>query len=159
MILPGLKYPEFNRLAFRFLGPILRKSEAQSFSGLPFYAIGVAISIYFYQEDIAILSVLFLVIADPMASIIGVTFGKEKILPNKSFQGSLACFLTCYSIVVAYTWELEGSGSALIAFGFFAALSGAIAELFSAFNIDDNLTIPVVGGAGMTIANQLFHIF
>lgn len=154
-----LKRPQFNKLAFRFLGPILRKSEAQSFSGLPFYAIGVAISIYFYQKDIAILSIFFLVIADPMASMIGVAFGKENILPNKSFQGSLACFLTCYGIVTAYTWGMEGAGAGLIAFAFLAALSGAVAELFSAFNIDDNLTIPVVGGAGMTIVNELFHIF
>lgn len=154
-----LKRPKFNRMAFRILGPILRKSEAQSFSGLPFYAIGVAISIYFYPTDIAVLSIFFLVLADPMASMIGVTFGKENILPNKSFQGSLACFLTCYFITMAYTWDIEGAGTGVMGFAFCAALSGTISELFSAFNIDDNLTIPVVGGAGMLLANQLFHIF
>lgn len=154
-----LKNTSFNEFAVRVLGPILRKSELNSFSGLPFYAMGVAMSIFFYQDDISMISILFLVIADPVASLVGVRFGKEQILPNKSFQGTLACFFTCYLIIMGYTWEMDVSAIALMGFAFFGALMGAIGELFSAFNIDDNITIPVVGGAGLTLLNYFFQVF
>lgn len=156
-----LKNQEFNQFAVRVFGPILRKSELESFSGLPFYAMGVAISIFFYHEHIAMLSILFLVIADPIASLVGVKFGKEQILPNKSLQGTLACFFTCYFIIFAYTFNVVESVNAnsLMIFALFGALTGALGELFSAFNIDDNITIPVVGGAGLTILNAFFQIF
>lgn len=154
-----LKKPGFNRLAVKALGPILRKSELHSFSGLPFYAMGVAMSIFFYQEDIAMLSIFFLVLADPLASLVGVRFGKDQILPNKSLQGTLSCFFACYAIIVAYAWEMDFSNSSLLIFAFFGALTGAIGELFSAFNIDDNITIPVVGGAGLTLLNGLLQVF
>lgn len=154
-----LQNENFNQLALKTLGPIFRKSEIEGFSGLPFYAMGVAMSIYFYHPDIAIISIFFLVLADPIASLVGVRFGKDKILPNKSLQGTVACFLTCYFIIVAYCWNTIASDYDLLAFALAGALMGAIGELFSAFNIDDNITIPVVGGAGLTLVNSFFQVF
>lgn len=154
-----LKNPGVNRLAVKLLGPILRKSELESFSGLPFYAMGCALSIYFFQKDIALMSVFFLVFADPAASLVGVKFGKDQILPNKTLQGTLACFFVSYAIVTAYTWQMPVAGGVLLAFAFFGALAAAVGELFSAFNIDDNFTIPVVAGAGLTLANAVLGVF
>lgn len=154
-----LKNPAFNQLAVKVAGPILRKSELQSFSGLPFYAMGVALCIYFYEDDISMLSIFFLVLADPIASLVGVRFGKDQILPNKSLQGTLACFFTCFLIIIVYTWDMSIDGYSLMAFALFGALMGAVGELFSAFNIDDNITIPVFAGAGLTLINGLLRIF
>ncbi|MEX1099397.1 MAG: hypothetical protein WEB87_03155 [Bacteriovoracaceae bacterium] len=154
-----LKNKSFNQIAVKVLGPILRKSELESFSGLPFYAMGIALSIYFYSTDIALLSIFFLVFADPAASFIGVSYGKDQILPNKSLQGTFAGFVVCYFTIVIYTADYPVAGLSLFAFALFGAVVGAISELFSAFNIDDNITIPVVSGAGLTLLNEFFQIF
>tara|TARA_B100001971_G_scaffold91031_1_gene83966 strand:- start:38352 stop:38993 length:642 start_codon:yes stop_codon:yes gene_type:complete len=154
-----LNNKKFNQLALKLLAPIMRKSEKESFSGLPFYALGIAASIYFYDKDIALISILYLVFADPVSSFFGVQFGKDKILPNKSLQGTIAGFFACYFITIIYVADVQTSSMNILAFSLLAALIGAISELFSAFNIDDNVTIPVISGAGLTVLNYLFQIF
>jgi dolichol kinase len=154
-----INYSEFNTRVLKVLSPVMRDSEENSFSGFPFYALGIALSLFFYDERIAVLSIIFLVFADPIASIIGVSYGKDKILPNKSLQGTIAAFVTCAAITFLYIWEFKIDGFTLISFTICAAIIGSISELFSAFNIDDNLTIPVISGGGITLLNLIFHIF
>lgn len=154
-----LNNKKFNELCIKFMGPLMRKSEEDGFSGLPFYALGVGLSILFFQEDIALLSILFLVFADPIASFVGVNYGKDKLLPNKSLQGTLAAFFVCYFISMIYMHEMSVSTINLIAFSVLAGVVGCLSELASTFNIDDNLTIPVLSGAGLSVVNYFFHIF
>ena len=154
-----LNNEDFNRLALRVLGPIMRKSEVDGFSGLPFYALGAALTIFLFRPEIALLSILFLVIADPVASFIGVNYGREKILPNKSLQGTVACFFACYLITLVFISEMQIPSFNLLAFSILAGIVGTVSELTSAFNIDDNLTIPVISGAGLSVLNYIFHIF
>lgn len=154
-----LRNQNFNRLALRLLGPIMRKGEADGFSGLPFYALGVALAIFLYTPKIALLAIFFLVISDPVASFIGINFGKEKILPNKSLQGTVAGFFACYLITLYYISDMAISSFNMLAFAILAGVIGAISELTSAFNIDDNLTIPVLSGAGLSLLNYFFKIF
>lgn len=153
------KNPDLNETLAVFFGPIMRTSEKLSFSGLPFYALGAALSIFMYQEDIAILSILFLVFADPMASVFGVTFGKDKLLPNKTLQGTVAAFITCFVIAISYCFIKGIESPNIIMFAFLGAVFGALSELLSAFNIDDNLTIPVVSGAVLSVLNHVFVVF
>jgi diacylglycerol kinase (CTP) len=154
-----LNNKKFNEFAIKVLAPIMRKSEKESFSGLPFYALGISLSIYFYQKDIALISILYLVFSDPISSFFGVQFGKDQILPNKSLQGTIAGFFSCYFITIIYLANNPTTSLNLLGFSLLAALIGTISELFSAFNIDDNITIPVVSGAGLTVLNYLFQIF
>ncbi|MBL7664778.1 MAG: hypothetical protein JNM93_06560 [Bacteriovoracaceae bacterium] len=154
-----LKSQRVNKLAFKFGGLFYRESEKSNISGLPFYALGVALSLLFYKQEIAILSIFFLVFSDPLSSLIGVLYGSEKILPNKSLQGSAAGFCTCYIISLFYGMYYSPSNPNLLGFALIAGLIGSISELLSAFNVDDNLTIPVVSGLGITIINLHFQIF
>lgn len=154
-----LKNKSFNKFALKLLGPLMRKSEADSFSGLPFYALGVGLSILLYQDDIALLSIMFLVFADPIASLIGIRYGKDKIMPNKSLQGTIACFLICYIITMIRTMDMNTSSVNILVFAVLAGMIGALSEIMSAFNIDDNLTIPVISGAGLTVLNIFFNLF
>jgi len=50
-------------------------------------------------------------------------------------------------------------GTHLLVFSIIAGIIGAASELVSAFNIDDNLTIPVISGLGMTILNNYLTVF
>lgn len=154
-----LKNSKLNDSLSKLFGPIMRRSEKLSFSGLPFYALGMALSIFLYEEKIAILSILFLIFADPMASIIGVYYGKDRLLPNKTLQGTVAAFSVCLITSVSYLMVLKVGSPNIILFAFFGALIGALSEMLSAFNIDDNLTIPVVSGGALTVFNLWLKVF
>ncbi len=154
-----LKNESLNLWLSKNFGPLMRRSEKLSFSGLPFYALGVGLSILFYESHIAILSILFLIYADPIASIIGVKFGRERLLPNKTLQGTLAAFLTALLIAIVYLAINKIHSPNIILFCFLGAIAAAISELMSSFNIDDNLTIPVVSGLFLTLLNLWLDIF
>jgi diacylglycerol kinase (CTP) len=154
-----LNNEKFNQLALRVAGPIMRNSEKDGFSGLPFYGLGCALSVFLYQTDIALISIMFLVFADPVSSFVGVNFGKDKILPNKSLQGTIAGFFVCYLVTIVYISDYAVATVDLLSFAIVGGVIGAVAELTSAFNIDDNLTIPILSGAGLTAVNYFFQIF
>jgi diacylglycerol kinase (CTP) len=138
--------------------PFMRKSELRSITGLPFYALGVALSLSLFTEKIALLSVFFLIFSDPISSYVGIRFGKDKILPNKSLQGSFAGFAVCAIITFIYCIVSGHGGIQIILFAFLAGIIGSISEMMS-FLIDDNLTIPVLSGLGLTFLNHIFVIF
>jgi diacylglycerol kinase (CTP) len=153
------RFPMINHLVIKVMGPLMRRSEKEGMSGLPFYALGVSISLFSYQRDIAILSVMFLVFSDPLSSFFGVLYGKDKILPNKSLQGAVAGFFVCYLITLFYTMNHVTLGTHILIFAVLAGFIGALSELVSAFNVDDNLTIPVLSGLGMTVLNHFVNVF
>lgn len=154
-----MRFSHLNSVALRFMGPFMRESERKSFSGLPFYALGVALSLFLFPEKIAILSILFLVFSDPISSYIGILFGKDKILPNKSLQGTLAGFITCYLVTLIYSINISFVDYNLLGFSLLAGIIGSLSELTSVFGIDDNLTIPLLSGLGLTVINLIFNIF
>ena len=132
----------------------MRESERNKVSGMPFYALGVGIALTFFYKPIALLAVLFLIFADPISSIVGIKFGRTKILPNKSLEGCVAGFLTCFLFLTAAftglsvmpflaTWKW-------MTFCFFAGVIGMFSEMASVYNLDDNFTVPVIS----SIASQ-----
>jgi diacylglycerol kinase (CTP) len=153
------RFKKLNYLVLRMAGPLMRRSEREGMSGLPFYALGAALSLFFYQRDIAVISIMFLVFSDPLSSFFGVLYGKDKIMPNKSLQGAVAGFFTCYLITLFYTMNTATLSTDILVFSVVAGLIGSASELISAFNIDDNLTIPVVSGLGMTLLNHFIPMF
>jgi diacylglycerol kinase (CTP) len=154
-----VRIPRLNHALLRVMGPIMRRSEKEGWSGLPFYALGTSLTLFFFQKEIAVLSIFFLVFADPVSSFFGVLYGKDKILPNKSLQGAVAGFFTCYLITLFYTVNSSVVGVHLLTFSILAGLIGVLTELVSAFNIDDNLSIPVLSGLGITLLNKVITVF
>ncbi len=159
MDLARSKFQKMNHLVIKIMGPLMRRSEKEGLSGLPFYALGVSLSLFFYRKEIAILSIMFLVFSDPLSSFFGVLYGKDKIMPNKSLQGAVAGFFVCYLITLFYTMNHVTIGNHILIFAVVSGVIGSLSELISAFNIDDNLTIPVVSGLGMTVLNHFVTIF
>jgi diacylglycerol kinase (CTP) len=153
------RIPAVNTIVVGLMGPLMRRSEREGVSGLPFYALGVSLALYFFSRDVAIVSCMFLVFSDPLSSFFGVLYGKDKILPNKSLQGAVAGFFTCYLITLFYAMNTTTLGTHLLVFSIIAGVIGAASELVSAFNIDDNLTIPVLSGLGLTLLNQYVTVF
>lgn len=153
------RVPTFNKIVIKMMGPLMRRSEREGVSGLPFYALGVSLSLFFYSREIAILSCMFLIFSDPISSFFGVLYGKDKIVPNKSLQGAVAGFFTCYLVTLFYAMNTTTLGSHLLVYAIVAGIIGSASELVSAFNIDDNLTIPVLSGLGLTLLNSFVQVF
>jgi diacylglycerol kinase (CTP) len=153
-----LKNEMINHLVLKVMKPVMRESERNSISGMPFYALGVSLSLFFFPERLAVLSVLFLIFADPIASFCGILFGRDKILPNKSLQGTIAAFSVCYIVTLVYGLIHTAPSMNLLIFSIVAGVIGAISELCSQF-VDDNLCIPVISGAGLFILNFLVNVF
>lgn len=153
-----LKNEKINQLALVLMKPLMRESERHSVSGLPFYALGVSLALFFFPERIAVLAILFLIFADPIASFIGILFGRDKILPNKSLQGTIAAFSVCYITTIIYGLIYVGPSMNLLVFAIAAGAIGCVSEMCSQF-IDDNLCIPVLSGLGLYLVNFIIPLF
>ncbi len=153
------KIPKLNFIVIKLMGPLMRRSEREGITGLPYYALGCSLALFLYQRDIGIISMLFLIFGDPISSFFGVLYGKDRILPNKSLQGAVAGFFTCYLISLFYLMNTTTLGIHILTFSIIAGLIGSLSELCSTFNIDDNLTIPVLSGLGLTVLNHFIPIY
>jgi diacylglycerol kinase (CTP) len=153
-----LRNEKMNQVLMVLMKPIMRESEKNSVSGMPFYALGVSLSLFFFPERIAVLSVLFLVFADPIASFFGILYGRDKIFPNKSLQGTIAAFSVCYIVTLVYGLFYSTPNMRLLVFSILGGIIGAVSELCSQF-VDDNLCIPVISGLGLFLLNFVITIF
>lgn len=153
-----LRNEKVNSACMKVLRPIVRKSEVRGYTGVPFFALGVAVSLAFFEERIALLSILFLIFADPLASAVGIKYGEDKIFENKSLQGTVTCFAVCYVLTLAVGLYIGNGSVELLTFALLAGMMGAVSELMSVW-VDDNFSIPVVSGLGLTLLNFGFQIF
>jgi len=135
---------EMNRNLMRLFQPIMRKTEVDRLAGTTYLLTGV----------IAI-SLLFLAFADPIASYIGIKYGKDKIFGHKSVQGFMAAFFVCAIVCYIYL-SSNGVHQHLLIASLLAGLVGALAELIPLWKLDDNFTMPVLSSLGLSI---LFYFF
>ena len=152
--------PFLNEQIIQRMGIFMREREVDGYSGFPFYSLGCALTLLLFDENIAHLSLLFLIFIDPIAGCYGILFGKKKLVFDKSLQGFLAGLLIGFLTTWAYCCFIMGESPGnqwILAFSFCAGLIGACAELFSFF-WDDNLTLPFMSGVGLTAINQYFTI-
>eukprot|EP00026_Physarum_polycephalum_P013172 Phypoly_transcript_13547.p1 GENE.Phypoly_transcript_13547~~Phypoly_transcript_13547.p1 ORF type:complete len:268 (+),score=20.47 Phypoly_transcript_13547:105-908(+) len=131
--------PAFNKMFTEKLGGLLREKEKHNFTGSFFYLVGSTISIVFFSPPIAVSAILFLIIGDFMAALVGISYGRIKI-GKKSLEGSVACFLSCFIICFLMFWHVK-LGEQL---AFWGALAATVTELLNPPFIDDNLSIPCV---------------
>lgn len=150
------KHPQLNTFFVQIFKPIIRQHEINSYAGTTFLFLGVMILILIFPPIIISLSLLFLAFADPFASYFGIKYGKDKIYGDKTIQGFLAAFIICMVLTVGYLFFNDFAYDRVILVGLLAGLLGALAELVPIFKLDDNLTIPVVSGSGLTIIFYLF---
>lgn len=153
-----IKLKGFNNFSLSQLGAVMREDEKNSFSGLPFYTLGLGVVFCFFQKEIALLSALFLIFSDPTSSLVGIRFGKIKTFGGKTLEGSVAGLIVCYILTTVAILNFTDNLLEIIFFSLGAGLIGSISELLSIF-IDDNFTIPVASAIGLTFLNYVFTIF
>lgn len=134
----------FNKFVIGLFGSVMRKREMNSVSATTPFILSSFVVIAFFPKDIAILSLLCLAFGDVAAGVIGIKFGKDKLIEGKSLQGSLACFTVCFLLTAAFIYIQNISSPYVPLMCLMGGLAPTIAELFSSKKLDDNFTIPVV---------------
>jgi diacylglycerol kinase (CTP) len=153
-----LYYPKINLFVTRIFKPIMRKNELDKPAGTTYLLTGVIFIGLLFDKQVVGLSLLFLAFADPIASYIGIRFGKDKIFGHKSVQGFMAAFFVCF--IVTYTFlYLHNIQEYILIVSLLSGLIGALAELIPIAKIDDNFTMPVLSSIGLSIVFNLFSIF
>ena len=104
-----------------------------------------------FPRQVAVLSILYLGFGDPSSSFFGVLYGRNKIFPNKSLQGTLGGFFVCALVTLLYLSWQGFPGESVLLIALLGGFAGAVAELLP-LNVDDNFAIPVVSGALMALA-------
>lgn len=103
--------------------------------------IAALLSVLAFDKMIAISSLTFLIIGDTVAALVGKRFGTPRYW-GKSFQGSLACLVSCLIIGAAFL-----DNPVVIVAG---ALAATIAEALPV-PMDDNMRVPIVSGLVMQL--------
>ena len=148
--------PKLNQATMKVFGPVMRQHEEKAFSGLSYLLLGGIILLAFFERHVIILSLLFLAIADPLASYFGIRFGRDRILGNKTLQGTLAAFFACSAIAGTYYYLNGIMTERLLIVAPISGVIGAATELIPIGKLDDNLTCPVLSALGLS---ALFYLY
>ncbi|MGE4233414.1 MAG: diacylglycerol/polyprenol kinase family protein [Bacteriovoracia bacterium] len=153
-----LKNPAVNETCVRFFSPIIRRHEVNKISGTPYYVASSLVAIAVFPKPVAILSLLYLALGDPISSFFGVLYSKKsvRIFEGKSLHGTVAGFIACSLVTWIYLRSTGMYGLNLIRLSLLGGFAGALAELLP-LEVDDNFTIPVVSGFIMWIGFIVIH--
>jgi len=141
-----INYPEY-AATFKIVNKYLLRAEEQlkESAGMPF-VMGLLLTLLSFPKVVALCAIFTLAIADPMSAIVGIRFGKRKIMQRKSLEGSLAFFISTFLILITVFSGLYQNDIIIIsALGFIVASVMTGLELIPV-RIDDNLTIPIATG-------------
>lgn len=149
----------FNRFMIKIFHPIMRDNERNGIAGTTYLLIGTLIIVALFHPSIVTLSLLFLAVADPIASYFGVRYGRDRLFGRKSLQGSMAAFFACTIVAAGYFWSKETMTDRLLMVSLIAGFIGALAEALPVANLDDNLVLPVVSSALLWLVYFFFGGF
>lgn len=150
------KRPGLNKALVKVFGPVMRAHEMNHVSGWTYLLLGALVLILFNDKHIITLTLLFQAFGDPLASYFGIRYGKDKIIGNKSLQGTMAAFAVCTIIAGIYFYANNLMLERFLIVTPVAGLIGALAELAPVGKLDDNLTFPVICGILLWVLFQVY---
>jgi dolichol kinase len=143
--------PAVQRLFMRYFSSFLREHESRTFTGSTSLLISASLCALFLVEtdgpwrfsphakNALFYAFSFLILGDALAAIFGKRFGRRKIMGQKTYIGTLACFLTGMAVYGATRPFMAGD------MPWTAAVAGATLTAFLEVlpvRIDDNLLVP-----------------
>lgn len=154
-----IAYPEFVARRAPIVNRLFVRAEEQvRESAMIPYAIAVLLTILTVPKPAALVAIYTLALADPLAAIVGIQWGRRRIAHNRSLEGSLAFFFTTLAIAATVLWQTTGAPwTAIAGAAVTIAVASAVCELLPV-RIDDNLTIPLFVGFTTWITAGLFGI-
>ena len=150
-----LKNIPFNNWLVRHCGQLMREEERARPTAALYYTLSMYLVVILFPLPVMILTCLFIALGDTAASLVGVTWGKTRMMANTSLQGSLACFAICFICALFLPALMPTFPGPVIPFALLAGIIGAIAE--AAFpKWDDNLVMPLISAPALWLLIQLF---
>lgn len=152
--------PRVNQWVCRHFRPIMREREKTKINSAIFYIISMGIVYLTCPIEVSMLTLLFVGIGDPVAGIVGVTWGKTKITSHVSMEGFFACATTCAllaALCAGLLFQNTLSFLPLISFSLLSGMVGAIAEA-SFKKLDDNLIMPLLSAPVLWVLMKLFFL-
>ncbi len=132
-----------SRFLRQTLGSVLRPHERRRFSGGTYILAAGALCSILFAKPVAVAVLICIIVGDTAAVFVGRAVGKIRI-GHKTLEGSLAFFLSsliCILWIPGLSWQVKVLGAAVAAF--VEALP---------IPMDDNLTVPLIAGAVMSLA-------
>lgn len=136
--------PTLNQRMLYLFRYFIRENEVHSWAGTTFLLLGVTLSVVFFHPAITLLSLLFLAFADPLASFVGIQFGRTKIFGHKSLEGAFGAFLVCALISALFFVHQQIYTDRLLLTTVLCGIAGSLSELIPIGKLDDNLSFPVL---------------
>ncbi|MDR3256076.1 MAG: hypothetical protein LBT18_00200 [Endomicrobium sp.] len=140
------KIPKFNDFFKNNFKGFYRAEEANKISGLVGTLSGALITMLIFQNKYMVFaSFLYFAFGDSSAALVGRSIGKHKIFLEKSLEGSLACFVTCFVVgLFIFNWQ-------------FALAGAAIATIVEAipWKINDNFWMQIINAGLLTALSNI----
>ncbi|MAX65365.1 MAG: SEC59/DGK1/VTE5 family protein [Bacteriovoracaceae bacterium] len=154
-----VNYPETASKLLPFTRFIMRAEEQLKESAMVPYAMAVLLTIVAFPKHIALIGIYSLAFADPLSAIVGIRFGKHKLTPTRTIEGSLAFFIAITLVSLFVLTGYNGKFDILILF--VSVLLGGICTAFDMIplKLDDNLTIPLFTSAVLWVICTLFGVY
>ena len=154
-----IAYPEVVARHAPWVNRIFVRAEEQvRESAMTPFAIAVLLTILAVPKLAALIAIYTLAIADPLAAVVGIRFGRRQLAKNRTLEGSLA-FLVATMAIAALVLRWGTDATALPVAGSAAAIGiAAVACELLPLRIDDNLTIPIAVGFISWAITALFGV-
>lgn len=151
-----LKNPQLNHRAVTFFKPVMRIDEVGTISGLAFLLVGAFITIFLFPPKVALLALILLAVGDPISSLTGILYGKDKIWGRKSLQGALGGFVACTVAAAIFYLYHNIMVERIVLVSLLSGLIGALSELIQIKKIDDNMSFPILAASGLHLVFAVF---
>ena len=138
-----LNHPRTRHVFRHFFGELLRNHEEASLLGSTYLLIACLLTIHVFPKPVAVLALMFLILGDTVAAIVGKWVGRVRLIGGKTLEGSIACFLVCFGL----TLLMPGVPPMV---GLVGALTATLFELLP-IPLDDNFRIPLSAGFAMEL--------
>jgi dolichol kinase len=154
-----IAYPEVVERRMAWVNRLLVRAEEQvREAAMTPYAIAVLLTILSLPKPAALVAIYTLAIADPLAAVVGIRYGRRRIADNRSVEGSGAFFGATLLVAATVLGRgTDGTPLAIAGASFVIAIVSAVCEMLP-LRIDDNLTIPLFVGFATWIVAAFFGV-
>jgi dolichol kinase len=141
-----LRINAVNRFVMRNFSSFIRKNEEDKLTGTAPYILGIGISLFAYEPEIATAAICYLAFGDVAATAIGEKYGRTKIR-DKSLEGTTAFIVAALTAGFSLSFIGIELMTGVMVMGVLVAAGVEILPL----PVNDNLAIPVLSGAAMQL--------
>lgn len=154
-----INYPELTDHLAPITKFFLRAEERLKESAVIPYALALLLTIISFPKPIAMSAILTLAISDPLSALVGIRFGRNHWVKEKTVEGSTAFLVSTFFCIffVMKTMVIGVSPWKLVGLSFLTSLTVSGFEMIP-LRIDDNLTIPLFTAFTLSLYGYLLGI-